>query len=145
MELSNSFDDYVICPYDKSHNVLRGRLTIHLQRCARNSDKSNRFGVCPYNFNHRFDKKELHTHIENCPDKLSIESLTFTATEPQPVQLETAKCEESWDEEPNAPTYDPTAYCMQNLVIRATASNGLSKSERRKLRDAERRRFAEHQ
>lgn len=56
---SDSFNDFVICPYDKSHKLLRGRLTKHLLRCGRSSGNSNRFIICPFNENHRYDKKEF--------------------------------------------------------------------------------------
>lgn len=67
------------------------------------------------------------------------------STVKEPVHLSTVECEEDWGQEPDVPTYNPTAYCLQNLVIRTTASHGLTKSERRNLRNAERRRFAENQ
>lgn len=48
---------------------------------------------------------------------------------------------ENWDNEAYAPTYNPQAYCEQNVVIRNL--QGASKSARREFRENERRRFRE--
>lgn len=143
---SDSFNDFVICPYDKSHKLLRGRLTKHLLRCGRSSGNSNRFIICPFNENHRYDKKEFAEHQKVCPDRLRFErEWNKPCSVNEPAKKDVVDGEDDWDQEPDAPTYNPTAYCMENLVIRSTAANGQSKSERRNLRNLERRRFADSQ
>lgn len=64
MASSSSFNDFVTCPYNKGHVVLRGRLTKHLVRCSRNSDTTNKLLLCPFNANHRFNAEQLKvSHI----------------------------------------------------------------------------------
>jgi len=60
---TTSFNDYVTCPYNKAHKLLRGRLAIHLDRCSRNSGISNQLLVCPFNKTHRYNAKELNVSL----------------------------------------------------------------------------------
>lgn len=49
---------------------------------------------------------------------------------------------ENWDIEPEAPTYNPQAYCEENKLIRNL--QGASAAKRRQFRADERRRFKEN-
>lgn len=60
---SNTFDDFVRCPYNKAHKVLKGRLATHLDRCARNSGASIELKICPFNSTHRFSAKEMPVSV----------------------------------------------------------------------------------
>ncbi|KAL7734459.1 hypothetical protein ACLKA6_010786 [Drosophila palustris] len=143
-EKSHTFNDYVTCPYNKAHKLLRGRLAKHLDRCRRNSGISKELRICPFNKTHRYSEEEFAAHIKVCPDAAAT-SKTFEAfkTEqpvPRPVLVE---CEESWDNEPDVPAYNPRAYCEENNIIRTNGLKGQSKAARREFRENERRRFAE--
>lgn len=54
---SSNFNDFVSCPYDKTHRVLRGRLLQHLERCSRNS--TIKLKICPFNEVHRFPEEKF--------------------------------------------------------------------------------------
>ncbi|EDW69931.1 gametocyte-specific factor 1 homolog [Drosophila virilis] len=148
MASTSRFDDFVSCPYNKAHIVLRGRLTKHLVRCSRNPENLNKLLVCPFNESHRFDAQQLQAHIKICPERAGLERHAQKEEQPlvaEPVSQVSIECEEDWDNEPDAPTYDPSAYCEENLVIRSSGLHGQSKSVRRDFRAKERRRFAEKQ
>lgn len=61
------------------------------------------------------------------------------------ASIKVVECDEDWDNEPDVPTYNPSVYCEQNLVIRSNAVNGKPRSVRRNFRESERRRFANRQ
>ncbi|XP_023160158.1 gametocyte-specific factor 1 homolog [Drosophila hydei] len=146
MASSSSFNDFVTCPYNKGHVVLRGRLTKHLVRCSRNSDTTNKLLLCPFNANHRFNAEQLKAHIKVCPERASLERYADKEQLPsvgESASIDLVECEEDWDKEPDAPTYNPSVYCEENLVIRSSCLNGQSKAARRDFRASERRRFAE--
>ncbi|XP_030572998.1 gametocyte-specific factor 1 homolog isoform X1 [Drosophila novamexicana] len=167
MASTSKFDDFVSCPYNKAHIVLRGRLTKHLVRCSRNPENLNKLLVCPFNESHRLDAQQLQVgkmfdllrligihfefmqaHIKICPERAGFERHAQKDEQPplaEPVSQVSIECEEDWDNEPDAPTYDPSAYCEENLVIRSSGLHGQSKSVRRDFRAKERRRFAEKQ
>ncbi|XP_030572999.1 gametocyte-specific factor 1 homolog isoform X2 [Drosophila novamexicana] len=148
MASTSKFDDFVSCPYNKAHIVLRGRLTKHLVRCSRNPENLNKLLVCPFNESHRLDAQQLQAHIKICPERAGFERHAQKDEQPplaEPVSQVSIECEEDWDNEPDAPTYDPSAYCEENLVIRSSGLHGQSKSVRRDFRAKERRRFAEKQ
>ncbi|XP_064545804.1 gametocyte-specific factor 1 homolog [Drosophila montana] len=148
MASTSKFDDFVACPYNKAHIVLRGRLTKHLVRCSRNAENLNKLLTCPFNENHRFDAQQLQAHIKICPERASLERQAQKDEQPAvdaPATQMLIECEEDWDNEPDVPTYNPSAYCEENLVIRSSGLHGQSKSVRRNFRAQERRRFAEKQ
>ncbi|KAH8419612.1 hypothetical protein KR222_009563, partial [Zaprionus bogoriensis] len=150
MSSTGSFNDFVSCPYDSSHRVLRGRLTKHLERCDRNSGHSKHMLVCPFNDNHRYDAQQMPEHIKTCPGRDrwqqvndEWDDIPAAKQAAAPLQQALPACEEDWDKEPDAPTYNPETYCTQNLVVRSDVFNGASRAGRRNLRNNERRRFAE--
>lgn len=53
---------YAICPYDKAHRILRGRLIGHLLRCARNHPGS-KMVRCPFNSSHMQQSDELQVSV----------------------------------------------------------------------------------
>ncbi|KAH8371977.1 hypothetical protein KR093_009560 [Drosophila rubida] len=163
MAESNSFNDFVTCPYDKSHRLLRGRLPRHLISCSRNLGNLKQWAVCPFNTTHRCEKKELavsklnailifwaltivyQEHVKDCPDAAWLkgsapDAQRSNAVVPQPAVVE---CDENWDDEPPVPSYNPNKYCEENLIIRSL--KGHSKAVRKNFRESERRRLAEKQ
>ncbi|KAH8261650.1 hypothetical protein KR044_012977, partial [Drosophila immigrans] len=146
MAESHSFNDFVTCPYDKSHRLLRGRLPKHLISCGRNLVNSHQWVVCPFNTTHRCIKEELSEHLKECEDAAwlkgagSCSDQRSTADVPKPVLVE---CDENWDEEPPVPSYNPSVYCEENNIMRTL--KGHSKAVRRNFRESERRRLADKQ
>lgn len=45
---------YVICPLDESHRILKHRMQPHLLKCERQHDMSKK-SKCPYNITHIVD------------------------------------------------------------------------------------------
>ncbi|KAH8381113.1 hypothetical protein KR200_002020, partial [Drosophila serrata] len=133
------FQNYVMCPYNKSHILLPSRLAAHLIRCARNYP-SSKLVRCAFNNTHLYSADDMKTHLENCPDRLkSIKSEqmdSFAESEPKKFVVESA---ENWDDEPAAPTYNPLAHCNTACVIRNP--QGVAPAERREFREKERKRL----
>ena len=50
--------DLLVCPYDKSHLIMRKRFQVHLVRCRRSHPNANKV-TCPFNVTHRLNKAEL--------------------------------------------------------------------------------------
>lgn len=55
--------------------------------------------------------------------------------------MDSIKPTEDWDMDPEVPSYNPQAYCEENIVIRNL--QGASRATRRQFRENERRRFRE--
>lgn len=52
------YEDTVICPYNKSHIILRERIQFHLVRCRR-SHPNIKLETCPFDLVHRMRKEDL--------------------------------------------------------------------------------------
>ncbi|KAH8255528.1 hypothetical protein KR038_005139, partial [Drosophila bunnanda] len=133
------FEDYVICPYNNSHRLIRGRLGAHLSRCAR-SYPSSKLVRCSFNNTHLYSVTDMKNHIANCPDRvknMKPEKTTLsTESEPKKFVVEST---EDWDKEPPAPTYNPQTHCSTAFIIRNP--QGAPRAERREFREKERRRL----
>lgn len=65
----NLSENFVVCPYNKSHIILRRRLPYHLIKCARTSVEVKKFTSCQYNHCHKFRRGEGVEHYNNCADR----------------------------------------------------------------------------
>ncbi|XP_011191713.1 gametocyte-specific factor 1 homolog [Zeugodacus cucurbitae] len=143
----STHEEYVQCPYDPAHTILKKRFQVHLGRCRKNQHNAPKV-TCPFNVTHILNKQELDWHVKNCPNRASFEHYRHReeAVEPgrattlesssQVYQLET---EENWDDLPPVPTYDPQAYASKAPVLRNL--QGQPKSVKKKFRSEERRRL----
>lgn len=65
----NSADEMVICPYDKTHVIRKGRLSSHLIKCAKNNKALlKNFTSCEYNHAHRIKRDDGSKHYEHCEE-----------------------------------------------------------------------------
>lgn len=59
--------EYVTCPYNPQHRLVRHRMPYHIVKC-----KKNYFGppldVCPFNAMHMVPSTDIMEHMQNCPD-----------------------------------------------------------------------------
>ncbi|KAF7991970.1 hypothetical protein HCN44_010771 [Aphidius gifuensis] len=141
---------YVICPLDESHRILKHRMQPHLLKCERQHDMSKK-SKCPYNITHIVDTIVFPHHLETCPDAKSVHEYAYT-TDEKPLagilSLETIMKErknidfgdENWDTKRVGPGYDPSKTIEDKSVFRHLAV--ASKSERKAFREAERKRHA---
>ena len=55
----NEAEELVICPYNKAHSILKGRMQFHLTRCR--VQYQNMFDMlpCPYNSTHVIPRPEI--------------------------------------------------------------------------------------
>ncbi|XP_017139818.1 gametocyte-specific factor 1 homolog isoform X2 [Drosophila miranda] len=125
----SSKDDYLECPFDKGHVIMRSRMTVHLVRCAPN---------------HHGSKK---IHVGTCPQRAGFEEFMnkneIAQTDELPYEKrEEIECGEDWDKEPEVRTYDPKLYCDKKFLIRNPQGN--PPGVRRQIRESERKRFQQH-
>ncbi|XP_047022497.1 gametocyte-specific factor 1-like [Helicoverpa zea] len=60
-------EDFVTCPYNKCHRVLKSRIQHHLIKCEKNGPKLQ---ICPFNATHRYPDYLIKQHCLNCPSRL---------------------------------------------------------------------------
>lgn len=136
-----------MCPYEKSHIILKSRIQYHLIKCAKNHPHI-KLERCPFDVTHHLRPDEKAAHIVSCPSRASFDEYKFTIQngmkrEEPAVERATPPeiaSEESWDEI-NEPTYDPQKYARQAPVLRTCPLS--TKSERRAFRDEERQRLGQ--
>uniref|UniRef100_A0A182S2M0 CHHC U11-48K-type domain-containing protein n=1 Tax=Anopheles funestus TaxID=62324 RepID=A0A182S2M0_ANOFN len=64
-------DEMMICPYDKSHIIVRHRMPYHLVKCKKHHDKAQMMESCPFNAMHVVLKTDMKEHIGKCPDYIT--------------------------------------------------------------------------
>ncbi|XP_054285787.1 uncharacterized protein LOC129002187 [Macrosteles quadrilineatus] len=70
------YEVFVICPYDRAHEIRKGRMQFHIEKCRRNFPGSD-LVECPYNKIHMIPEPELNYHIEEeCSDRRNWERYT---------------------------------------------------------------------
>lgn len=57
----------VVCPYNKSHLIIRSRLPAHLLKCVKHYN-GEVLMQCPFNAMHLFPEREKEQHFEKCVD-----------------------------------------------------------------------------
>lgn len=66
----NSADEEVICPYDKTHVIRKGRLSRHLLKFAKNSKALlKNFTSCEFNHSHKIKRGDGSDHYKYCKEK----------------------------------------------------------------------------
>ncbi|KAL3280144.1 hypothetical protein HHI36_017644 [Cryptolaemus montrouzieri] len=143
MEAFQDFEAKITCPYDKSHFIRKSKMGAHLVKCAKNFPDAE-VVVCDFNVTHRIPRPELRYHHETCPDRRKIENHIIQQENEDPsliypVQQVNVDGEDDWDNEPEHPGYNPTAYCEENNVLRHIDVESASK--RRNFRAEERQRL----
>ncbi|XP_065366174.1 gametocyte-specific factor 1 homolog [Calliphora vicina] len=160
--------DLLPCPYNDSHLILRKRFQVHLIRCRRSYPNAPVI-VCPFNVTHRVNKVELEWHVSTCPDRQNFENfrhqdapivglsstinLTFCGNSNATLLNNTfgtvassnikggeyIESSESWDDQPEHPSYNPLEYIEKAEVLRLPV--GMTPSQRNAFRLAERKRL----
>ena len=153
--------DLVQCPYDKSHRILPHRFQVHLVRCRKNFPLAQ-VVTCPFNVTHLLKKEELDWHVTVCPERKTFENsrhreepveelsttmdTSFSADNSElqgnqfkvPIDQSNVSTE-NWEDDPNVPSYNPTAYAENAPVLRMPV--GMSPAQRKEFRAAERKRL----
>ncbi|XP_017139828.1 gametocyte-specific factor 1 isoform X3 [Drosophila miranda] len=122
----SSKDDYLECPFDKGHVIMRSRMTVHLVRCAPNHHGSKKVR-CPFNNTHIYTISKMKIHVGTCPQRAGFEEFMnkneIAQTDELPYEKrEEIECGEDWDKEPE----------------------GNPPGVRRQIRESERKRFQQH-
>ncbi|XP_076234108.1 uncharacterized protein LOC143179019 [Calliopsis andreniformis] len=139
---------YLVCPFDKSHRIIEGRLQIHLFKCRKNYPPGTKV-VCYFDVTHMLNPLEYEHHLSVCPTsgiiKHSQVSIGDEGIEVGSVPLEDACTletntldEDDWTG--NSATYNPLAATEHKPVVRMGI--GLSKAKKKQFRRQERERIA---
>ncbi|KAF6207847.1 hypothetical protein GE061_016296 [Apolygus lucorum] len=72
----NPGEPTVVCPYDKSHALIKSRMQFHLPKCRANYPNMEK-ATCPYNSTHVFNYVEMNYHKEHCTDKRVVDSFVY--------------------------------------------------------------------
>ncbi|EZA55886.1 hypothetical protein DMN91_011320 [Ooceraea biroi] len=140
----------VTCPYNPAHRIRRCKLNDHVVKCRKSSVASvvTNKATCPLDSTHIVDKDRLKEHIATCSEGLRklVQDVDIEGSQGATSSTVTADHRDShfpsedWNKDPEVPTYDAMAKSAEYKVIRCVS--GLSKSEKRKFRESERKRMA---
>ena len=94
--------EYVSCPFNRQHRMLRPRLQNHIIKCK---DNYPNYVPCIYNSLHWFENKEkMLEHVKSCPSQILV--IGGKTTNPTHVISNSAyesrqfhQKEENWDDE----------------------------------------------
>ncbi|KAG8247638.1 uncharacterized protein LOC124365760 [Homalodisca vitripennis] len=71
------YEKMVICPYDKAHEIRRGRMQFHLDKCRKNFPNTDMIR-CPFNSTHLIPKVEQEFHTkEECDSRTNWDRSNF--------------------------------------------------------------------
>ncbi|XP_066263089.1 gametocyte-specific factor 1 homolog [Euwallacea similis] len=145
MEVLRDNEEQIMCPYNSSHYIRKGRMDMHLVKCRKSHQSSDKFAICDFNSTHRIPEPELPYHHHYCPSRKVIEldicveeSLVIRQSKSNVQEASTVPIDSSWDDV-NVPTYNPKAYCESRPIIRRLDTE--SAAIKRNFRLAERQRF----
>ncbi|XP_033342512.2 uncharacterized protein LOC117229808 [Megalopta genalis] len=101
-------DPVVVCPYNKSHLIVKSRLQKHIVKCEKNYPEDYKV-MCPYDATHRLSQEELKEHIMTCPTRNVQEFEMCSETKnhgyvnfPMPSEVtSTVDDTENWDSDPD--------------------------------------------
>ncbi|KAF3424928.1 hypothetical protein E2986_02476 [Frieseomelitta varia] len=142
-------DDYLTCPYDKTHRIRKSRFQLHLMKCARNYPK-NAKSICIFDSSHRVNPEQFEDHVAECPSSGHIRSqyISFDSEENVRTVLteeDTYKSESIIQTEEECTSsgetfrYDPMAATEDRDILRIPI--GLTKSQKKQFRQYERARL----
>lgn len=57
------YDKMVVCPYNKSHMILKSRIQTHLVKCEKQHPEI-KLETCPFDITHRFRPEEKAVSIQ---------------------------------------------------------------------------------
>lgn len=58
------YENTVVCPYNKSHIILKQRIQTHLIKCAKQHPHIH-LETCPFDITHKFPKEEMNVRPYN--------------------------------------------------------------------------------
>ncbi|KAL6431380.1 hypothetical protein ACFW04_007188 [Cataglyphis niger] len=132
-------DLLVTCPYNPAHRIAQYKLMNHVAKCKKSAKIENKV-ECPLDRSHIVDCDHLKEHIATCPSLGKLIDVDTGHVKQERDITDTHRSTENWEEEPEVPSYNPMEMSANKKVIRCMP--GLSKSEKKKFRDSERKRIA---
>lgn len=140
------YDKTAICPYDRSHVIMKSRMQAHLIKCSRNHPEL-KLERCPFDITHHIRREDMQQHMETCAGRETFDTYRYqiVAAGSTPKQQEEPVMRpprlishESWDD-CQAPSYVPESYANSSNVLRSTSL--ASRADRNRFRDEERKRL----
>ena len=58
-------EETLTCPYNRSHQILKSKMTVHLVRCRR-SNLNALVDICPFNSSHHVKREDYDEHLRMC-------------------------------------------------------------------------------
>ncbi|XP_023248395.1 gametocyte-specific factor 1 homolog isoform X2 [Copidosoma floridanum] len=145
------YEPYEICPHDKSHQILRSRMAVHLTKCSKNHRKTKK-EQCPYDPRHLINPEDYQSHVKTCPAQESVlhhrlhggDNKTKTINIPPVSIASTAETVMelpvvNWDDDQEVASYNPLRNIEQKEVLRPLLI--ASKSVKKKFKENERKRM----
>ncbi|XP_029678996.1 proteasome subunit alpha type-4 isoform X2 [Formica exsecta] len=132
-------DLLVTCPYNPAHRIAQYRFMNHVAKCKKSARTENKV-ECPLDRRHIVDRDHLKEHIATCPSLGKLIDVDTGHVKQEEDLINTQRSDENWEEEPEVPPYNPMEMSANKKVIRCVP--GLSKSEKKRFRDSERKRIA---
>ncbi|XP_015439738.1 PREDICTED: uncharacterized protein LOC107194608 [Dufourea novaeangliae] len=142
-----AFGPYTICPFDKSHHIIDGRIQTHLVKCRKNYPKDAKV-MCPFDTVHMIDPEEYEHHLSICPTSGNVRCYE-NSFEPE-ISKGTVSLKDACNQQTNTlddedwcgsnPTYNPLVASETKNVVRTAV--GLSKAKKKQFKHSERDRIA---
>ena len=137
-----AWEPKVQCPYDKSHQLLPHRMSLHLTKCRRNHPEA-RMAVCSFNATHHVPQELYNHHLLTCPDNAPMLKDVYRTSKPQhqpapppPAPAQPDEAEEDWDAEVVDRSYNPAVAALQSPIGRPPPA-GMSKALKKEWRQVE--------
>ncbi|KAK7865194.1 hypothetical protein R5R35_003915 [Gryllus longicercus] len=141
-------EEYIHCPYNTSHMILKSRMQYHLFKCRKIYRTAN-VEICPFNASHHVPAPEIKFHLTICESRYLADRTVYLPDDENPESRTWAPKitpylppnEENWDQ-------DDTNTCAltgenKDILNYPIFRNlpGATKSERKRFRKSERERM----
>ncbi|XP_054743314.1 gametocyte-specific factor 1 [Anastrepha obliqua] len=69
-------EEFILCPYNKSHQIIRYRMPGHMMKCRKNY-RGPPLDQCMYNATHLVPMGTMDEHLESCRDYHQFHNTVF--------------------------------------------------------------------
>ena len=69
-------EEFILCPYNNSHRIIRFRMPGHMMKCRKNY-RGPPLDQCMYNATHLVPMGTMEAHLEGCRDYFQFHTSEF--------------------------------------------------------------------